>query len=117
MYKPKTMFQCKKCGDKIYSRYSGEFRTCTCGAIFIDETEYYCRYGKTLEDAIECELDEREFVWTDISKKPTKIKDLTESHMQNILIYLDNALHKGYMYDAIKNELDRRLSERKDFEV
>ena len=36
--------ECVKCGDKLWSRYNGEFRKCTCGAIAIDSTLYYTRY-------------------------------------------------------------------------
>jgi len=36
--------ECNKCGDKIHSKYSGEFVTCKCGAISVDQTRYYSRY-------------------------------------------------------------------------
>lgn len=36
--------ECVQCGDVIWSRYSGEFRTCKCGAIAIDSTPHYTRY-------------------------------------------------------------------------
>lgn len=37
-------YECAKCGDKIHSRYSGEFVTCKCGAISVDSTPYYTRF-------------------------------------------------------------------------
>lgn len=42
-FTPKIV-ECNKCGDKIHSRYSGEFVTCRCGAISVDQTDYYIRY-------------------------------------------------------------------------
>lgn len=41
---PKTYVKCKLCNTEIFSWYEGEFHTCRCGAISIDETEYYCRF-------------------------------------------------------------------------
>lgn len=35
--------ECPQCHDVIYSRYDGEFRTCKCGAMAIDQTPYYWR--------------------------------------------------------------------------
>jgi len=35
--------ECAKCHDQIYSRYDGEFVTCKCGAISVDQTPYYGR--------------------------------------------------------------------------
>ena len=43
---------CKKCGDTIRSRYSGEYVTCKCGAISVDQTEWYTRYIGDYEDFI-----------------------------------------------------------------
>ena len=42
--------ECNKCGDIIWSRYGGEFRTCKCGAISVDSTPYYTRYIGNRED-------------------------------------------------------------------
>lgn len=36
--------QCAKCKDIIWSKTSGEFTSCKCGAISVDQTEYYARY-------------------------------------------------------------------------
>lgn len=36
--------KCRKCGDVIASRYYGEYVTCKCGAISVDQTPYYSRY-------------------------------------------------------------------------
>jgi len=43
---------CKKCGDVIFSRYSGEYTTCKCGAISVDQTPYYTRGIGNYEDFI-----------------------------------------------------------------
>ena len=45
-----TKIKCKHCGDIIESKYSGQFVQCSCGKIYIDETEYYCRVGGNEED-------------------------------------------------------------------
>jgi len=34
---------CNKCCDTIWSRYSGEYVSCKCGAIAVDQTEFYTR--------------------------------------------------------------------------
>lgn len=38
-----TYLQCTHCGVTIHSRYSGEYVSCKCGAIAVDQTEYYTR--------------------------------------------------------------------------
>ena len=37
--------RCGKCGDKIFSRARHDFRTCTCGGLFIDGGFDYRRWG------------------------------------------------------------------------
>lgn len=44
--------QCRKCDDIIWSKYAGEFVTCSCGAIFCDQTPHYSRYGGNPDDFI-----------------------------------------------------------------
>lgn len=44
--------QCAKCNDIIWSRYDGEFRSCKCGAIAVDQTPYYARYIGDQQDII-----------------------------------------------------------------
>ena len=40
----KTMYlQCTRCEDIIHSRYSGEYVSCKCGAIGVDQTHHYTR--------------------------------------------------------------------------
>ena len=40
----KTMYlQCTHCDDMIHSSYSGEYVSCKCGKIGVDQTEYYTR--------------------------------------------------------------------------
>ena len=38
-----TPVGCNKCKDVIFSRYDGEYVTCKCGAIAVDQTPYYTR--------------------------------------------------------------------------
>ncbi len=45
-----TKIKCKYCGDIIESKYSGQWVQCSCGKIYIDETEYYCLIGGNLGD-------------------------------------------------------------------
>lgn len=40
-----TKYKVSCCGDVIYSRFPGEFRKCSCGQCFVDQTEYYTRYS------------------------------------------------------------------------
>lgn len=40
----KTMYlQCTHCSARIHSSYSGEYVSCKCGKIGVDQTEYYTR--------------------------------------------------------------------------
>lgn len=41
---------CAKCNDVIYSKYSGAFTTCKCGAISVDQTPHYSRWIGNRED-------------------------------------------------------------------
>lgn len=34
---------CNKCYDTVHSKWSGDFVGCKCGAIAVDQTEYYTR--------------------------------------------------------------------------
>ena len=45
--------QCRKCKDIIWSRYEGEFVSCKCRAISVDQTRYYSRYIGNPENFIE----------------------------------------------------------------
>lgn len=46
---PWPKYRCKKCSDVITSEYSGQYVACTCGAIAVDQTEYYSRFIGKLE--------------------------------------------------------------------
>ena len=42
--------KCAKCEDVIYSRYDGEYVSCSCGAIAVDQTPFYARHiGNTTD--------------------------------------------------------------------
>lgn len=41
---------CRKCNTGIYSAYEGQFVSCKCGAISVDQTKHYERYIGNLED-------------------------------------------------------------------
>jgi hypothetical protein len=43
LFKPHK-YQCTDCEDIIFSSRPGEFVTCKCGAISVDETLYYTRW-------------------------------------------------------------------------
>ena len=45
-----TKIKCKNCGDIIESDGRGKFVQCSCGKIYIDETQYYCRIGGNIGD-------------------------------------------------------------------
>lgn len=45
--------QCRKCGDIIESKHRHDFKSCTCGAIFVDGGHDYMRRGGNPEDFAE----------------------------------------------------------------
>lgn len=44
--------ECARCGDKIWSKYDGQFVSCKCKAISVDQTPYYTRYIGNAEDFV-----------------------------------------------------------------
>jgi len=55
----KNKAQCRKCDDIIESKYTHDFKSCKCGAIFVDGGKEYIRRGGEFEDIIELsETDE-----------------------------------------------------------
>lgn len=44
--------ECAKCGDFIESKFTHDYQTCKCGAIFIDGGLDYLRAGGATEDFI-----------------------------------------------------------------
>ena len=52
-----TKYECNNCEDVIYSRYEGEFVTCKCGSISVDQTFYYTRLIGKPENFMEVEND------------------------------------------------------------
>ena len=48
-----TKLKCKKCGDIIVSKSVHDFRTCKCGACYIDGGFDYTRIGFKSMDEIE----------------------------------------------------------------
>jgi hypothetical protein len=54
-------YYCTKCEDLIYSSYQGEFKLCKCGSSFVDETDYYLRWGgkaASLQELIYIQLED-----------------------------------------------------------
>lgn len=51
-FEAKTKLRCAKCDDVVFSKYSGDWSKCKCGAIYVDETDHYCRMGGNAEDII-----------------------------------------------------------------
>ena len=55
----KNKAQCVKCEDIIESTYRHDFKSCKCGAIFVDGGREYLRRGGEFKDIIELsETDE-----------------------------------------------------------
>jgi hypothetical protein len=46
------------CKTVIWSSYPGEWKACTCGKSFVDETNYYARLGGTVEEYIKVTNEE-----------------------------------------------------------
>lgn len=40
-----TKIRCTHCKEIIEGDFKGTWKTCKCGKIYIDETQYYCRIG------------------------------------------------------------------------
>jgi hypothetical protein len=113
MYKPKNKVTCKYCGDTIYSLTSGRFTKCTCKNAFIDETEFYTRIGGD-DVIVECltEEDFRDFIWTTAKGEKIKIRDLSDSHIKNIIKdYEEINRINHYYYELMKKELEIREKE------
>lgn len=112
MYKPKTKVTCKHCGTTIYSITEGRFAECECKKTFIDETKYYTRIGGDEEELIIQSLTEedfRDFIWTTAKKEKIKIRDLTDSHIENIIKDFDSyAKTNHYYYEIMKKEIELR---------
>lgn len=45
----KKGLKCPECGDKIFSYYRHDWKTCKCGLIFIDSGDDYCHAGMLKE--------------------------------------------------------------------
>jgi hypothetical protein len=45
-----TKYECAKCHSIIMSSYPGQYVSCKCGAIAIDQTEYYTRCVGEMRD-------------------------------------------------------------------
>jgi hypothetical protein len=58
--------ECNLCHDVIFSKYQGQFTTCKCGAISVDQTAYYSRYIGDYKNFIFKESDDN-----DCSKQDT----------------------------------------------
>ncbi|MBQ5970290.1 MAG: hypothetical protein IJL52_09295 [Clostridia bacterium] len=50
IYYVKNAIRCKKCGDVIESRYTHDFKMCSCGAVGVDGGHEYQRLIGELED-------------------------------------------------------------------
>jgi hypothetical protein len=61
--------ECAKCGDIIRSSYPGEFVTCKCTAISVDQTPYYSRYIGNFQDFIFEEAEEFQHSWNALMNK------------------------------------------------
>lgn len=53
-----TLTRCKLCKDVIYSRWEGEYRSCKCGAIAVDQTKHYMRGVGNFENFEQVEEDD-----------------------------------------------------------
>ena len=49
VFNPRIRY-CRKCNVGIYSTYEGQFVSCKCGAISVDQTRHYERCIGNLED-------------------------------------------------------------------
>lgn len=54
--------RCKKCGDKIESRFINDFKRCSCGSIAVDGGQEYIKRMGNLEDVIELSMIEEDII-------------------------------------------------------
>jgi len=47
---PKYGVKCLRCGDELYSRHRHDFVRCSCGCVYIDGGDDYCRIGGDAAD-------------------------------------------------------------------
>jgi hypothetical protein len=73
--------RCKLCRDKIYSRFTYDFKYCRCGACFIDGGKNYCRWGGNKEN-IEWVKEDEEFI--NLSIKDADSNDYYDQVIVNI---------------------------------
>jgi len=58
--------KCGRCGDVVESKFRHDFRSCSCGAIFVDGGLAYCRRG--CEPGVEIEdMCESGDCWVDVN--------------------------------------------------
>lgn len=112
-YKPKHKVTCFLCNTVVYSKREGELTYCKCGAVGIDDTRYYCNVNGISENMKTEELTEedfREFTWGSLDGEQTKIKDLTNDHLINIVIHLEqrDENNRGYYYELMLDEVELR---------
>lgn len=51
-------YKCVKCGDVIYSKHEGQYVSCKCGAIAVDQTKHYQRRIGETKDFIKIEKEQ-----------------------------------------------------------
>ena len=60
-------YQCLDCKDVIYSKKSGEYTKCKCGAIAVDQTPYYTRVIGDLDKWEEYSSDDTTQLFIDVA--------------------------------------------------
>lgn len=50
-------YQCRRCADVIWSKCPGQFVSCKCDAIAVDQTRHYSRYLGQPDDFLEVTTD------------------------------------------------------------
>lgn len=86
--------KCLECLDKVYSYYTHDFVSCTCGSIFVDGGLDYLRFGTTTGKK-----------WKYCSKSiyKIKIKEYAYYELVSDWIWIQNKkmdypVEKGYVY-------------------
>ena len=65
-----TAIRCPQCGDTVFSRAQHDFRTCSCGSVFMDGGLEYSRYGFLKEG-----FKNPEIVTVEINQTPQELYD------------------------------------------
>jgi hypothetical protein len=126
--------RCNKCKDLLHSKYTHDFVSCSCGAVFIDGGDSYRRMGGEIQDIIIVRDDDTEVPLAELEaarKKEEQIEEpakeaakeaehdeicLPDQEKPITLRYfcLLQAVSKGFVEEGLPNGFLEKSLERQD---